>query len=611
MAVRGFRNIVRTMDGKRSRIEFPIAAASADGKFSELSDDCIMAIVRALLILAPTNPGERSVGLKYFASVDASSKAVCNLMLTCKRMTNVIAAHCPELLAEAVARKCTRVVPASSFNTFSFTRQMQNELLSCDHIKMLRAAQSSMTCHCARSCCYKVQKAFNKDIQSGKVFSRPSSPTLGTCCTEENRLIAVLDNCTMLSVQQDGDYAFAFMRERLPKQTHGEDRSRRHRDVITRVKRNGATFRRTHTIDIESADMSAPLTMRTSPDGESVAFVRAVHEIDTDDDTPFSSAFVCRAGWDAPIAVCRPFSDTDVRSDTLSAQDAWFRTADNGDVMLVVAWSTDFFFPSGHHVGSKASTASSAQYCFTSYTLGEDESEEPEVFESTFFEPGQLITCSMTSDGNKVVTLAKRRDVSIGFRSVCMHYIAMGQSFVIKSAYVASGPKGPLCAAVSPTGDCIVVVGKQEKSVKATVCWQTSDFNFAPVHSMDVSMWLGLSPSNDPSNDPADFGTDLLKATMGVQFSPCGRFAALVDRHPLFGDPPDSHGLVVVDTAMRGKASTFRPFPMFPMSEQAPRSFHWTRKGIWLMPPGTDHNGSIGPRGGALCLYTPFNTSFT
>ena len=150
-------------------------------------------------------------------------------------------------------------------------------------------------------------------------------------------------------------------------------------------------------------------------------------------------------------------------------------------------------------------------------------------------------------------------------------------------------------------------MGKEEKSVKATVCWQTSELNFAPVHSMDVSMWIDLSPSHDPS----DFGTDLLKSTIGVQFSPCGRFAALLDRHPLFGEPPDNHGMVVVDTAMRGKATKFRPFPMFPMSEQAPRSFHWTRKGVWLMPPGTDHNGSIGPRGGALCLYAPITTSFT
>ena len=606
-AVRGFRNIVNTMYGKRPKLVLCDVSETHDGLFAKLSDDCITAIVRSLLLLQNSNASRSgSVGLEYFSSVETSSKAVCGLMLTCKRMANAIASHCPELLAEAVARKCTRVVHTSSLSTFAFTKQMRNELLSCDHVKMLRAAQSNFACHCARFCCHKIQRAFNKDISKGRVFPSPPSQTLGTSCREGNRVIPVLDNCTLLSVQQDGDYAFAFLRERMPKQTHTEDRSRRYKDVITRIKHDSSAFHRTHTIDIGSADMSVPLTMCTSHDGGCVAFVRALHEIDTDNDTPFSSAFVWRTAWKSPVVVPRPSSGTS--SDTLSAQDSWFRTTPNGGLMLVVAWSTDFFFPSGHHVGSNQTHALGAQFCFTSYTVGDEEHEEPELYESTFFESGQLIACSVTSDGNKVVTIAERRDVSVDFRSVCMHYIPMGQSFVVTSAYVACGPKGPVCAAVSPTGDCIVVVGKHGKSVKATVCWQTSDFNFAPVHSMDVSMWMGLLPNQDTN----DFGNDLLKAAIGVQFSPCGRFAALIDRHPLFGSPPDSHGLVVVDTAMRGKASTFRPFPMFPMSDQAPRSFHWTRKGIWLMPPGTDEHGSIGPRGGALCLYAPCkDTSFT
>ena len=109
----------------------------------------------------------------------------------------------------------------------------------------------------------------------------------------------------------------------------------------------------------------------------------------------------------------------------------------------------------------------------------------------------------------------------------------------------------------------------------------------------------------DPVDGPSDIANDLVKASVDLTFSPCGRFVALVDRHPLFGSPASGHGIVIIDTAMRDKINKFRPYPMFPTMDQAPRSFHWSRQGIWIMCPGTDDNGSIGPRGGALCLFAP------
>jgi len=98
----------------------------------------------------------------------------------------------------------------------------------------------------------------------------------------------------------------------------------------------------------------------------------------------------------------------------------------------------------------------------------------------------------------------------------------------------------------------------------------------------------------------------LVKACFALCFSACGRFVAVHDRHPLFGAHTSGHGLVVVDMALRmQQKQRLRAFPIFSTIDQAPRAFHWTRAGIWMMPPGTDDNGSIGARGGAICLYAP------
>lgn len=224
--------------------------------------------------------------------------------------------------------------------------------------------------------------------------------------------------------------------------------------------------------------------------------------------------------------------------------------------------------------------------------------------ETTFAEGGSLLACKPFKDGNKVLTLSKKRDIVNGFRCVYSHDLAMSSSFAVTSTCVDAGPKGPVAAGVSPSGDCVVVVCKNQKSVRANVCWQTGERNFTPVANLDITPWLGLY-----SND-ANFGGDLVKASVDIQFSPCSRFFAVVDRHPLFGAKPEGHGAVIIDTAMRGVTNKLRPFPLFSLEDQCPRSFQWTRRGIFLLPPGTDENGAIGARGGSVCLLCPTATGF-
>lgn len=615
-AVRGFRSVVKHMDRKRVRAGLETSGLDLDGAFAHVSDDCVASIFRMLLLVKP-----EVCGLAYFEQVDLTRKSVVSLALSCKRFARVLSTVCPELQAEALARSCTRVLPSTPFSDLAFTMQMREELLSCDHLKMLRAAQRAMTCHCAKSCCHRYQKAFNRDIRKGGLFSRPSSPTLGTCAGDENRLVNVTENCSLLAVAPSGSNAFVYARDRCGR-LHGELRGRRFKDVIKRIELRRATaahskpskpteltrhtetsFVKTHQTEIDSEDMSAPLQMRSAPDGKSVAFIRALHEVDADTETPFSSAFLWTVDTGCVVEVPRPQPDSNINGESMSAQDVWFRTTDGGDTVLVVAWSTDFMHSSGHHVGSNAPSQSSPQYCFSTYILDHAATFPMEHYETMFDGSvmlGTLLTCSHTADGNGVVTLVKRRDLLNGLRTVCKHDLTMSTSHQIRSA-CTSGPKGPVSAAISPNGDCIVVASKRHKSFYANFLWQTGNNSYSIIHALDASPWMGLHPADGPS----DMAIDLVKASVDLTFSPCGRFVALVDRHPLFGSPAHGHGIVIIDTAMRDKINQFRPYPMFPTMDQAPRSFHWTRQGVWIMCPGTDDNGSIGPRGGALCLFAP------
>ena len=607
-AIRSFRGAVRACDGQSKRLQISTPDQVVDGLFSIISDDAVSLVLKLALV-----PSKGTVGLKYFEDIDGGSRAVLSLALSCKRFAMLIRDLCPEVQIEAIARSCTRVLPEVQCNTFAFSEQMRSELLSCDSLKMLRAAHGAMTLHCAKECCRNAHRAFNKDVRKGLVFSRPSSPTMSICAPEENQLVSVAENCSLQDANNDGSVVFMYMREKLSKiAIHGEERGRRFRDVIVcneleyvgKPDSKKPKFKRTSTLEIDSDVMSAPLTIRTSPCGGFVVFTRALHELDPEVSFPFSAAFLWHKTWDKAVEL-KPGYGCDVNSEVLSVQDAWFRVDDKGDVMLVVAWSTEFYHSSGHFVGSNVLDPRHAQYMFSSYYLDQEVLEHPEHGETTFAENGSLLTCKPCSNGNKVLTLTKKRDILNGFRCVYLHDLAMSSCFAVTSTYVNAGPKGPVAAGVSPAGDLVVVICKNQKSVKANVCWQTADKNFTPVANVDITPWLGLY-----AGDGSDFGSDLVKASVDIQFSPCSRFFAVVDRHPLFGAKPEGHGAVIIDTAMRGLTNKLRPFPLFSLEDQCPRSFQWTKSGVFLLPPGTDENGAIGPRGGSICIFCPTATGF-
>ena len=617
-AMHMFKNVIRVMDGEKCRQAICSGEDDGlenDGPFSHISDDCIVMIMKSMLAI-PKN----SRGLEYFELVDNSVESIVNLALTCRRFAFVLSTQCPEVQAEILARRSTRVLPGPRQHEFAFSRQVRDEILSCDHLTMLKSAEKAMALHSANKTSMALQNAFNRDIKSGALFSRQPSAALSTCAPQDNRLLRIADCCNILEANQDGTSAFMYIHERLSKvAVHGEERGRRYRDVIARAQvlhqgkhKPGVTrpkpgFVRTHTLQLDSEGMSPPCCLRTSPCGTYVAFVRVKHD-ESDDSTwlPFSLLFVWHIHWDSPVQVVPGVGgDIDVRK--LSVQDAWFREEPHTrGLSLVVAWSTDYVHPSGHSIGSRAHAEVDEQpkYQFHTYTVTERDGVD--YFESTFAERGTLLTCSPCCGPNKVCTLVKLSETRT---CVNMHDLEWGVSVAVTTMDARGNDKGLVAAGVSPMGDLVVVVCDAAKSLQANLFWQTGHNLHSPVKSIELSTWLNANFQrrlglNAGFHSDAFF-SDLVLARLDVKFSACGRFFAVVDRHAYFGSPPVNSGVLIIDTVLRGRSHNFRPFPLFPDVEQAPRSFQWTRRGIFLMPPGTDAHGSISTGGGALCLFSP------
>ncbi len=598
--VKQFRSAARVVDGIKPAPSLNEARSGLSGMFDTVSDDDIARIMEFMLEMPPPRMGV----LDMLDAAAQTRAAVVHFSLCCTRFASVLRSIATKVKTEVVARGATKISPIQLDCAYPFTKQMRSEMLSVDQFKMLRAAQNSMACHCAKACCLKYQKAFNKDIKKGDVFKTPSSPRLAPRLipfpVNESRVVPVLESCNLLAATPEGDSAFAYFRKRMSKVgVHGDSRGRRFVETIAKIKKSSDAKDTRFTIvaetELDTTDVSAPLTMRSSNDGTAVAYIAAVHP-GTDEQSAFSTAFVWEPGYEA-IELKQPTGCFAERV-CLSAQDAWFIDGSDGTTTIVVAWSTDYVHTSGHHVGSNALPEHGPAYVFATYTLEEGCAEQCDV--TSFYSHLQLISCSATNSGSSVLVLAKKTSTydSTSKRICYLHDIANDSIRILGGG--SQTVRGPLVAALSPSGDCAITINRTNDSIVVDVMVRTCRDAFSSMQTIDLSTWIDLSP-----NDTAP-SSDLVKAALGITFSYCGRFVAILDRHPLFGDTPTNHGLVVIDMALRmDKFKALRPHPLFPSEEQAPRALQWTKSGVWVLPPGTDENGAIGARGGALMLHCP------
>ena len=551
--------------------------------------------------------------IDYLHQAEKARVSAIQFALTCKRVASILRITATRQHAEILARGSTSIFPTDLEHMYPFTLQMKSEMVSCDQLKMGREAQKAMTCHCAKACCQKYQKGFNRDVRKGRIFKSELSIR-----TDVASVVPALESCHLLSASPCGEHAFAHVNRRLSKMgVHGEGRGKRFQDSLVKLTRsisseggrNKVSFTHMKQIDIEINDNSAPLTMRAAPNGFGVAYVCSEH-VPTGEtaEYPYSSAMLWVNGSDTIVKMEPPRNvfpaQFPYHSPALSAQDAWFVSPLEGceNPGVVVAWSTDFVHPSGHHVGSNGGDKGAA-YLFATYTIEDGVSE---LFEHTDInESNQLITCSPTRSGEIALLLVRRKDTYMpGFRSTYLHNIRDDTSTMIPHN-IPNSTKGPMCASISPTGDCVVSMHRTHKSLEVDVMVRTSQesWGFTPMQRIDVSPWLGLCPT---IHEVPSTQWGLVKAKFSISFSPCGRFVAILDNHPFYGEKAKNNGVLTIDTALRmHKSRSLRPIPMFSTDDQHPRSFQWTKSGIWILPPGTDQNGSMGPRGGAICLHAP------
>ena len=600
-SIKEFRRAMRVVEGRKASKVGDSILMDTCGTFDAIADDVIVKIIECLMDIESSGWIWMGDCSGYMTKSDATRANTFNFSFTCKRMHRILNNVATRHRAEILARGSTSIMPRNTSSLTPFTEQMCAELTSCDQLVMLRAACKQMACHCAKKCCYRYQKCFNKDLQHGNVFPLPTSPRLRPRHTDF-KLLPIFESCSLLAPSLFGNVAFAYIRERAGRSSPmGESRGNRFVDTIVKVVREGGEFAIGDRVEVAFDDMSSPLTMRAAHDGGAVLFICALHDtgVSSNDSGNLSGLWF----WDTK----QPPQRVSLEGRCENPQDAWFVDNESGEGhKFTVACSTGFFHSSGHEVsanGGQSDTVSLHSYCFQTYCVDDGNIDHEET--TCEYEGNLLVSCSPTESGRRVVALSKVPGIIR--RSMIVHDIDYERVQQLPSN--VKHTKGALCAAISHTGDCVASLHKTKDSIVLEIAVTLSPYGYSvytPVQKLDVTHYLEL-PTNPTEGA---FVTDLVKATYDLVFSPCNRFVAVVDRRPLFGEPALNHGVVTIDLSLRMRLNGLRQHPLFATTDQAPRSFHWTRTGIWLLPPGTDDNGTIGPRGGALCVYAPETVSF-
>ena len=605
-SVKEFRRAMRafTQCLKASRVDDLILLDTC-GAFDALADDIIVKIIEFLMDIQYSGGIWHGDSSGYLEEANATRANTFHFSFTCKRMHGIFHNVATKHRAEMLARGSTSILPRNTNSLTPFTEQMCAELTSCDQLVMLRAACKQMACHCAKKCCHRYQKCFNKDLQQGNVFPLPTSPRLRPH-HKEFKLLPIFESCSLLAPSLFGNVAFAYVRERAGRSSPtGESRGNRFVDTIVKVNREGGQFPIRERVEMAFDDMSSPLTMRAAHDGSAVLFICALHDtgVSSNDSAKLSGLWF----WDTK----QPPQRVNLEGRCDNPQDAWFVDNESGEGhKFTVACSTGFFHSSGHELsanGGESDAVSLHSYCFQTYCVDGGNIDHEET--TCEYEGCLLVSCSPTESGRRVVALSKEKTTIPGrlCRSLIIHDIDYQNVQYLTSN--VKHTKGALCAAISHSGDCVASLHKTKDSIVLEIAVTSAPYGYSvytPVQKLDITHYLELP------TDPAEGAlvTDLVKATYELVFSPCNRFVSVVDRRPLFGEPALNHGIVTIDLSLRLTFNGLRQHPLFATSDQAPRSFHWTRTGIWLLPPGTDDNGTIGPRGGALCVYAPKTVSF-
>lgn len=551
------------------------AFPSGSGVLDALCDEVIVEIMYLLAKL----PGYESQCLNMRSQVLLTARHLRSLILTCRRMVSVYETTACLLKLEMAARSATQITPSvhEMLDLHPFTAQLHKENRSRDQLTSLKEGMAKMAVHCAGPCCDGARSELN---------------------LRRKRIYTGVRQSATCSASVSGDHCFVSYRSRntvSPKQRgsrRAESGVQRRTEWLARLERPGLEkdcVRETSRVELDVSEYSAPHSMRASQCGRLVAMIRSVHTTTLDTMAPHASVFV----WDSRQSSIRSGiapPDEAFGMGAINAQDAWW-TGEAGELRLSVLWSTAYVHPIGTVVGANSDTCC---YFFSQHAFV-DASWELTLYSGPF--AGKAQTASPSADGSRVAVLVRKPRVgngpaSLSYRATMFHTvndegrveishrdgIGMGRGIVPIHPHDAA--TCPSAVGLSPLGDCIVAIHRRYFSVVAEILICTALSSFVSVQTIDLTHWISVGRSE---TDIVGAGNSL-KLPYNIVFSPCGRFAAIIDQRVMFGLTVANHSMVVLDLGLRHERRGVRALPLGSVEDVAPRSVEWTRAGMWLQP---------------------------
>ena len=110
---------------------------------------------------------------------------------------------------------------------------------------------------------------------------------------------------------------------------------------------------------------------------------------------------------------------------------------------------------------------------------------------------------------------------------------------------------------------------------------RTAAHVFVSVQTVNITQCA--TSSGEPSAfEPEGDERIALRLPYTVEFSPCGRFAAILDQRPTFRLSISNHSIVILDLARRLDRRGVRALTLAPADDVVPRSVCWTESALWL-----------------------------
>jgi hypothetical protein len=564
-------------------------AGSRAGMFDALDDECVLLILAHLINLPRHIAPNASLDVKH--AVEQVSATMRSFVFSCKRILNIFNTMGSKMRLELIARSATQIVPRRLHeDPFAFSSQFHEETASSEQLQALKHSIEGLATHCAGKCCARARKEVNRE------FKRKAKAR-ATRATAIERVMPVLEQTHVKTATASGEVMFAAVREHVgPKQR---------RDYLKRMQlcatpATPARVVETHRVPVDTSDAGRPVSVRCDQEGKRAVVVRPVHEgvaantlsmaqlwCAADDDAPReSTGESARPELTTTTAMAPPTEFAELQC--VNVQDAWF-TDDSPSVVhknaLIVLYSTAFVHPMGVLCGTSSAVPG---YGFATYNT---ETGALEEVCGPF--PGFVQSASPTRRGDEVSILAFDVSDVGGFElsnlhiiadvaspTTLVHNVSCAEPVVISSPTVKAAATTKLCTnSISPCGGCVLAIhrGRGSVFVELLVRSQTGDkVSYVSVQLLEIGHWAS------PPSSPPHFGHETLRAPYSVEWSPCGRFAAIIDQRVTFGmDVGDSYGMIVIDQALRLERRGVRAMPLASVEDAAPRSLSWCRSGMW------------------------------